>query len=323
MRLSPFLVCLLLRSLLTIVTLSVSLLTFGTAVAQPSESLLKYHYQSLVAHADLAFNTPAPSRHDGLPIGNGRVGTLVWTTPSALHYQINDVDLFCFDKDTLACPKGHNDYSSGCGYLDINVVDYGNDVFAGERFNQTLSVYEGLESADGDGVKTRSLAWMDGDVIATEVDDQRSHPSAINIDLRMLRYAPVFTVKQPSTPVGPHGATIRTGDHVATSRLDIRDGKILLTQEFTEGNFYSASAVAVAVVGRQSKASYYNELTARLSAEARQGKVLILAATAVSYNKNENVGDLALKHLAVAEAKSFDALVQDNRKWWGNYWSQG
>ena len=40
----------------------------------------------------------------------------------------------------------------------------------------------------------------DGDVIVTEVDDQRSHPSAINIDLRMLRYAQNFTVKQSPSP---------------------------------------------------------------------------------------------------------------------------
>src|SRR5260221_9554872 len=117
--------------------LCLSALTVRTAVAQNSESLLHYDYRSLVAHANLSFNTPAPSRHDGLPIGNGRVGTLVWTTPSALHYQINDVDLFCFGKDTLASPKGHNDYSSGCGYLDISLVDYGKDVFAGEKFHQS------------------------------------------------------------------------------------------------------------------------------------------------------------------------------------------
>jgi len=203
------------------------LLAVGTAGAQTSRSLLHYDYRSLVAHANLSFNTPAPSRHDGLPIGNGRMGTLVWTTPSALHYQINHVDLFCFGNNTLASPNGHSDYSSGCGYLDVNMGDFGDDVFASDKFNQTLSVYEGLESADGTGVKTRSLAWTDGDVIATEVDDQRSHHSAINIDLRMLRYAQNFTVKQPPSPVGPHGAFIRTGDHVAISRLDIRDGKIL------------------------------------------------------------------------------------------------
>ena len=299
------------------------LLTAGTAGAQTSESLLKYDYRTLVARSDLSFNTPAPSSHDGLPIGNGRVGTLVWTTPSALHYQINHVDLFCSGSNTLASPNGHTDYSAGCGYLDVNLADFGDGVFAGEKFNQNLSVYEGLELAEGAGVKTRSLAWTDGDVIATEVDDQRSYPGVINIDLRMLRYAQNFTVKQPPSPIGPHGAAIRTGNHVAVSRLDIRDGKILLTQEFTEGNFYSASAVAIGVVGRETKASYYNELTVRLSAEPRQGKMVILAATAVSYDRSENVGDLALKQLAAAQAKSFDALLQDNCKWWGNFWTEG
>jgi hypothetical protein len=231
-----------------------SLVVAGTAVAETSDSLLRYDYRSLVGHSDLSFDTPAPSRHDGLPIGNGRMGTLVWTTPAALHYQINHDDLFCFGNNTQASPKGHTDYSSGCGYVDINMVDFGKDVFVGGNFSQRLSVYEGLESADGDGVKTRSLAWTDGDVIATEVDDERSQPSAINVDLRMLRYAQNFTVKQPPSPLGPHGAEIRTGDHVAISRLDIRDGKILLTQEFTEGNFYSASAIAIGVVGREAKA---------------------------------------------------------------------
>jgi hypothetical protein len=303
--------------------LCLSWLAVGTANAQTADSLLQYDYRSLVAHSDLSFNTPAPSTHDGLPIGNGRMGTLVWTTPAALHYQINHADLFCSGNNTLASSKGHTDYSAGCGYVDITLADFGNDVFAGGKFNQHLSVYEGLETAVGDGVETRSLAWMDGDVIATEVDDQRSHPGAINIDLRMLRYAQNFTGKQSPTPIGPHGAEIWTGDHVAISRLEIRDGKILLTQEFAEGNFYSASAVAIGVVGRDTKPSYANEMTVRLSAEPGRGKLLILTASAVSYDRRENVGDLALKQLTAAQGKSFDDLLQDNRTWWGNFWSKG
>ena len=303
--------------------LCLSWLAVATAGAQTSDSLLKYDYRRLVAHADLSFNTPAPSTHDGLPIGNGRVGTLVWTTPTALHYQINHDDLFCSGNNTLASPQGHTDYSAGCGYVDITMADFGHDVFAGGKFHQHLSVYEGLETAGGDGVQTRSLAWTDGDVIATEVDDQRSHPGAINIDLRMLRYARNFIDKQSPSPIGPHGAEIWTGDHVAISRLDIRDGKILLTQEFTEGNFYSASAVAIGVVGRATKPSYANEMTVRLSAEPGQGKLLVLTATAVSYDRKENVGDLALKQLTAAQGKSFDGLLQDNRQWWGNFWAEG
>jgi hypothetical protein len=49
----------------------------------------------------------------------------------------------------------------------------------------------------------------------------------------------------------------------------------------------------------------------------------ILTATAVSYDRSENVGDLALKQLAAAQGKSFDDLLQDNRQWWGNFWTEG
>jgi hypothetical protein len=62
------------------------LLAVGTAGVQTANSLLKYDYHNLVAHANLSFNTPALSTYDGLPIGNGPMGKLVWTTPAALHY---------------------------------------------------------------------------------------------------------------------------------------------------------------------------------------------------------------------------------------------
>ena len=299
------------------------MLAVGTAVAQSSDSLVKYDYRRLVAHSDLSFNTPPPSSHDGLPIGNGRMGTLVWTTPAALHYQINHVDLFCSGKNTQASPQGHTDYSAGCGYVDINLVDFGSDVFASEKFNQHLSVYEGLETADGDGLKTRSLAWTDGNVIATEIDDQRSHPGTINIDLRMLRYAQNFTVKPSPSPIGPHGAgnpDRRSRGHLAPGhprRENPADPGIhrrRLLQRLGRGHWRC---------GARAKPSYYNELTVRLSAEPGQGKMMILAATAVSYDRNQNVGDLALKQLAAAQGKSFDDLLQDNRKWWGNFWAEG
>ena len=83
--------------------LALSLLVVGTAGAQTAGGLLRYDYPSLVAHADLSFDTPAPGNHDGLPIGNGRMGTLVWTTPGALHYQINHDDLFCFEIGRASC----------------------------------------------------------------------------------------------------------------------------------------------------------------------------------------------------------------------------
>lgn len=300
------------------------LLVAGTTDAQTRDgSLIKVDCRALVSRADLSYDKPVVRGEEGLPIGNGRMGSLIWTTPTALHFQINHVDLFCMGNNTLSFPKGHTDYSSGCGYVDINLVDYGDDVFVGRAFNQHLSVYEGLATAAGNRIKSRALAWSDGDVIATELDDQRRKPGAIHIDLRMLRYAVNYVERQNFLLSSNHAAQVRIGLHTATSKLEIRAGRILLIQDFREGTFYSASAVAIGIVGRKSKADYYNETTVRLSAEPGRGTFTILTASAVSYDPKQDVADLALRQLNAAQAESFDELLRDNQNWWSGYWAKG
>ena len=49
--------------------------------------LLSVDYNRLVARADLSYDTPASRSDEGMPVGNGRMGSLVWTTPSALKFQ--------------------------------------------------------------------------------------------------------------------------------------------------------------------------------------------------------------------------------------------
>lgn len=49
--------------------------------------------RAVVSRADLIYNAPVARSEEGSPIGNGRMGTLVWTTPSALKCQINRVDI--------------------------------------------------------------------------------------------------------------------------------------------------------------------------------------------------------------------------------------
>ncbi len=158
--------------------------------------------------------------------------------------------------------------------------------------------------------------------IATEIDDQRDKPSAINIDLRMLRYSLNYIRNQNWNLTSQHAVKVQTGAHTATSQLEIRDGRIILVQRFEEGDFYSSSAVAIGVVGRNSKARYYNESTVRLMAEPGKGKSLILMSSASSYDPEEDVAGLALKQMDEAQSKNFEKLLSSNRDWWGDYWSK-
>ena len=51
-------------------------------------STIDVDYRALVSHADLVYFSPAEVPAEGMPIGNGIMGTLVWTTPSAVNFQI-------------------------------------------------------------------------------------------------------------------------------------------------------------------------------------------------------------------------------------------
>jgi len=56
-----------------------------------------------------------------------------------MKFQINRVDAFAQDSTTTSFPRADSDYGSGCGYVDINLVDAGDDVFAGSDFRMELS----------------------------------------------------------------------------------------------------------------------------------------------------------------------------------------
>jgi Domain of unknown function (DUF5703) len=292
--------------------------------AEPSAARrLTVDYRKLVSRADLDYNEPASRSEEGQPIGNGRMGSLLWTTPSALHFQINRVDVFGQDSYTTSFPKQDSDYASGCGYVDINLADAGDDVFAGDSFNQHLSLYDATMTAKGSGVTARVFAWPEHDVIAVEIDDQRPQPAAVNIDLRMLRYE-IQNITGKNFPLTKnHTVEVHTVEHTAASQLDIQNERILLIQRFTEHDFYDSSAIAIGIVGRPSKARYLNESTVQLSAAPGRGKFTVLIASAASFNRDENVGAAALGNLDAAAAKGIDGLAADTQSWWHDFWSKG
>ncbi len=304
------------------VVLLIASLSSGGA-AGTAGSLMEVDYKSLVSRADLDYEEPVTRSEEGMPVGNGRMGSLVWTAPSALKFQINRVDVFAENCETNSFPGRDSDYSGGCGYVDIDFVDFGEDVFVGPAFRQHLSVYDGLVTAQGRGIAARVLAWPARDVMAVEIEDNREQPSPVNIDLRMLRYAIQYHPRENYDLTRAHSVMIRTRSHTATSTLDIRGSHILLTQEFREGDYFNASAVAIGVVGRPSKAKYANDSTVRLSAAPGPERFTVLSASAASFDPDDDVAALALKELEAAEAKGFAGLLTDTSAWWHDFWSKG
>jgi hypothetical protein len=293
-----------------------------------SSSLLQVNYRNLISRADLKYEQTVARSEAGIPIGNGRMGSLVWTSPTALKLQINRVDVFATNRATHSFNRRDLDYAHGCGFFDIDFVDFGEDVFPKQGTKQHLAVYDGLLTVNGQGLSAQILAWHQQDVMAFQINDQRAQPTTINVKLRMLRPAEVYTK-----------------NHSAISTLHMRDGRIVLQQEFKENDYYCSSAVAVAVVGREaiprlSDASggklkivssqnwrtpglgQPTETEIRLAIKPGNGNFTILVASAASFDPKEDVINTALKQLGAARAKGFAALLEDNKEWWHEYWSR-
>ena len=239
-----------------------------------------------------------------MPIGNGRMGTLVWTTPSALRFQINRVDVFAINSGSDSFPQRHTDYCGGCGFVDIDFDDY-RDAFPAQQTRQHLSCSNGLVTVTGRGVLEEVLAWNKRDVVAIQVTDMRKSPGTIAINLRMLR-----------PPL------VRTASHTATSKLDSIRGRVVLTQKFAEGDYYCGSAVAISVAGREATVRLQNAQEIRLVLPPKTGRFTVCIASAAGFKPEEDLAASAFAQLDEAEGQGFSALLNSNRDWWRAFWNK-
>src|SRR5436190_3655922 len=97
----------------------------GEALSQNknNSTILNIDYANLISRADLTYDKPVSTSEEGMPIGNGRMGSLVWTTPSAIRFQLNRVDAFANNSASNNFYERHTDYCGGLGFVDIDFPD--------------------------------------------------------------------------------------------------------------------------------------------------------------------------------------------------------
>ncbi|MHC4186834.1 MAG: DUF5703 domain-containing protein, partial [Planctomycetota bacterium] len=150
-------------------------------------TMLDVNYRKLISRADLHYDKQVRTSMEGLPVGNGVMGSLVWTTPKQLKLQINRVDVYCANSSTNSFPRVDSDYSHGCGFIDVEFADYGPDSFPADNTQQHLSLYDGVVSVKGNNVSAEVFALPQADVMAVRITDNRDKPDSIKVTLRALR----------------------------------------------------------------------------------------------------------------------------------------
>ncbi|MFB9809408.1 hypothetical protein ACFFQF_31980 [Haladaptatus pallidirubidus] len=80
-------------------------------------------YRSLISRADLEYEGSIERSEAGPPVGNGRMGSLVWTTPSALKLQLNRVDVYANGGDTMSFNRRTMTTGTAAGSLMLSSRD--------------------------------------------------------------------------------------------------------------------------------------------------------------------------------------------------------
>lgn len=178
-------------------------------------------HRSLTQWADLYYCGTTPEPYQGMPLGNGRTGSMVWLGTEAVNMQVNRVDVFATNGATTAgewkmdSPDyyGANEYCGGCAGVQI---DFEEEVFH-EETRQILHMYDACLEISGGRVEADIRVWSEADVFVCSFKDVRQVKKPIRITLSMLR-----------------PELVERKNHRAKSTVSARGEEILLTQEFSE-----------------------------------------------------------------------------------------
>src|SRR3954471_1228671 len=106
------------RPLLTLAAVAAVCASGSAQRAAAPASAPPVDLRALISHADLDYPNPVPRSEEGIPLGNGRMGSLVWTTPAALKFQINRADIQPMNRDTNSFFERNSDYMGGAAFVD-------------------------------------------------------------------------------------------------------------------------------------------------------------------------------------------------------------
>jgi hypothetical protein len=265
---------------------------------------LEVDQRAFVSSADLVYAAPASRSPEGLPIGNGRMGTLVWTAPAAVCLQVNRGDVFAVNKTHAGTFVDRVEQQWGaCAQVSLDLG--GEPLAAGKASAQRLSLYSAEVTLAGQDVSVRCFVSSAMDVLALEIDERRAEPQPLRLTLSMWRAPEVVA-----------------GNHVSRYAFSTPAGSVQVVQRYREGDYHCASAVAARFVGENAEVQTPGETSRVLVVPAKQGKRTLLLSSAASWTAGADVGSTAASLLAAAAGRTYDELLQEHARWWHGFWSR-
>lgn len=277
-------------------------------------------FRALVSQADLVYLSPVENPQAGQPIGNGNMGSAVWTSDTGVHFQINRTDVFSVNRDhrgpathvtnEVAARTGKSaplvDYSGGCAKVDI---DLGDAVLRNGTYKQRLSLYDAESVVSGKQIDIRCLVSATRDVLAIEIEDRRKIPCDIRITFATWR---------------PQAAN--NGDHFADFRLSKDEHVVCIEHEMRERKYFCASAVALTCSAGNARIEQVSDRAFTITIPALRSKeaanAVILVSSAATFQPQADVRGLAMEQLQSVVGNAYEQLRAGHVRWWHDFWAR-
>ena len=286
--------------------------TTAESTAETAARLVDVDFQALISRSDLHYLSPVDNSVEGQPIGNGRMGTMVWTTPDGLQFQINRSDVFAVNRNHhgpwgipfYQRPPGPTDFCGACARITIEWE--GGPFQRGEHFRQDLSLYEAECHIQGDGILARCFVSAVADLLVLEIEDRRQRPEPIRLKLSLWR-----------------SKWEKMGDHLTRFEFSDSGETRCVVRRFTEHDYYCGASVAVQVANGHLELEEAGDTQQTLLIEpSASGKTLVLIGSAASMDAGVDLAAEARKPLADASGKSYEDLREKHRAWWSGFWAR-
>jgi hypothetical protein len=267
-------------------------------------------YKALVSRSDLVYLQPASRRGHGHPIGNGVMGTQVWTTSDSLEFQVNRTDLFAANNEHSGKygnwrDENGTDICGACARISVGV---GGPVFRGDgEFRQCLNIYDARDVIQANNVRAQVFVASNRDLMVLQIDDQRDEPKPIRIKLYMWE-----------PPV------IENGPHTASYIFRTTGASPSVTRTFREGDYYCSGAVAIETPGRSDEATIEepDERSRVIALPPQSGKTTILVASGATWDKSEDMQATLRSIFVETRDKTVPELFHEHAEWWREFWAR-
>jgi hypothetical protein len=279
-------------------------------------NLIDVDYPAFLSQHDVVYLAPVPDGIDGLPIGNGDLGAMIWTPPDHLRLAINKVDLWDDGPDGPFSSWGEQDEEVSTMLRAAGSLTIGHGLPTFDRLYLTdfaarlrlaEAAVECRATTPFDAVDAQAFASEAAQVLVVRYRDQTEEPLPRRIE----------AARWGTRSLLHWYRRIRRDDPLALqgTEVGVAGRQLWITQRLRQLHF----AVAVGVDGPAAPRRLHRRAGVFESEPVTAFAATIYVAVVTSEEADDPLAT-AIERVERAARRGFDALVEEHRASWRRFW---